>query len=290
MRPCPSPGAASAITPPICRAPAADGAWWGPDAEGSAPDSRGHGLAGGATSPRGPQCRWDGRLAATQGELDGLASLAVVNQQQIRRALKREPRTDYTLDLDATQIVAEKQEATWTYKGERGYLPMLGHLAENGLVIGEEFREGHEAPASRNLEFTQPCAAQMPKGKRIAHVRADSAAYQAELFNWCGEHKVTCAIGGVQDTAVQAAIAAIPSDQWQPYRDGQLAETVHCMAKTKQAFRLIVLRRPVQQDLFAPRSPAWATHCFRRTETAPSRRLCGGTTSGVRQAKIASKN
>jgi len=192
--------------PPICRAPAADGAWWGPDAEGSAPDSRGRGLAGGATSPRGPQCRCDGRLAATQGEQDGLASLAVVNQQQIRRALKREPRTDYTLDLDATQIVAEKQEATWTYKGERGYLPMLGHLAENGLVIGEEFREGHEAPASRNLEFTQPCAAQMPKGKRIAHVRADSAAYQAELFNWCEEHKVTFAIGGVQDTAVQAAI------------------------------------------------------------------------------------
>ncbi len=194
-------------------------------------------------------------MAATQGEQDGLASLAVVNQQQIRRALKREPRTDYTLDLDATQIVAEKQEATWTYKGERGYLPMLGHLAENGLVLGEEFREGHEAPASRNLEFTQACAAQMPTGKRIAHVRADSAAYQAELFNWCEEHKVTCAMGGVQDTAVQAAIAAIPEDQWHPYRDGQLAETVHGMAKTKHAVRLIVLRRPVQQDLFAPEAP-----------------------------------
>jgi hypothetical protein len=76
------------------------------------------------------------------GEKAGLAGLAVVNQQQIRRALKRESLTDYTLDLDATQIVAEKQEAKWTYKGERGYMPMLGHLAENGLVIGEEFREG----------------------------------------------------------------------------------------------------------------------------------------------------
>ena len=51
------------------------------------------------------------------GDKDGLAGLAIVNQQQIRRALKRESITDYTLDLDATQIVAEKQEAKWTYKG-----------------------------------------------------------------------------------------------------------------------------------------------------------------------------
>jgi len=60
----------------------------------------------------------------------------------------------------------------------------------------------------------------------------------------------------MQDTAVQAAMAAIPEDQWQPYRDGPLAETVHCMAKTKHAFRLIVFRRPVQQDLFAAEAPS----------------------------------
>jgi len=104
------------------------------------------------------------------GEKAGLASLAVVNQQQIRRALKRASMTDDTLDLDATQIVAEKQEAPWTYKGERGYMPMLGHLADNGLVLGEEFREGNEAPVSCNLEFNKACAAQMPKGKRMAHI------------------------------------------------------------------------------------------------------------------------
>ncbi len=67
---------------------------------------------------------------------------------------------------------------------------------------------------------------------------------------------MTFAIGGVQDTAVQAAIAASPDTQGQPYRDGHLAETVHGMAKTTHAFRLIVLRRPVQQDLFAPEAPS----------------------------------
>lgn len=189
------------------------------------------------------------------GDKDGLAGLAVVNQHQVRRALKRETITDYTLDLDATQIVAEKRDAKWTYKGERGYMPMIGHLAENGLVIGEEFREGNEAPAARNLEFIKECAAHMPKKKRIAHVRADSAAYQADIFNWCEEQQMTFAIGGVLDKAVQAAIAAIPEAQWRVYEDGHMAETVHCMHATKKAFRLIVLRRPVQQELFAAESP-----------------------------------
>ncbi len=44
------------------------------------------------------------------GEKVGLVDLAVVNQQQIWRALKRDLITDYTLDFDATQIVAEKQD------------------------------------------------------------------------------------------------------------------------------------------------------------------------------------
>jgi len=33
-------------------------------------------------------------------------------------------------------------------------------------------------------------------------------------------------------------------------RTGTSAETVHCMNKSKQAFRLVVIRRPVQGDLF----------------------------------------
>ena len=112
-------------------------------------------------------------------------------------------------------------------------MPMLGHLAENGLVLGEACRDGNEAPASRNLECTQAGAAQMPTGKRIAPVRADRAAYPAALFKWCEEHTVTVAMGGVQETAVQAAIAALPENQWPSYRDGHLAETVHRLATAR---------------------------------------------------------
>jgi len=31
-------------------------------------------------------------------------------------------------------------------------MPMIGHLAEAGVVIHDEFREGNIAPTSRNLD------------------------------------------------------------------------------------------------------------------------------------------
>jgi len=87
-----------------------------------------------------------------------------------------------TFDIDATAISGQKKEAEMTYKGFKGYMPIVGHLAENGLVIYAEFRQGNVAPAARNLEFIKQCERQMPKGKRIGYIRADAASYQAEIF------------------------------------------------------------------------------------------------------------
>ncbi len=47
-----------------------------------------------------------------------------------------------------------------------------------------------------------------------------------------------------------AAIAALPGAAWSAYRDGEIAETVHCMNGTAKAFRLIVMRRGRQGELF----------------------------------------
>src|SRR5580658_7950100 len=184
----------------------------------------------------------------------GLAGLHRVNRCVFRRLLRDDERTDFTLDIDATQIVAEKREARYSYKGGRGYIPMVVHIAENGRAIDHEFREGNAAPAAGNLEFLQACERAMPKGKKIKAVRADSAAYQAKVFNYCEETGKLFAIGADQDAAVKAAIAIIPQGEWKTFRDGEIAETVHCMNKTGKAFRLIVLRRPREQDLFEDKS------------------------------------
>jgi hypothetical protein len=180
----------------------------------------------------------------------GLSGLERVNRRLLKRAMRYDGLTGYTLDIDATGIEAEKQTAKMTYKGFKGYMPIVGHLAENGFVVGDEFREGNVAPATRNLAFIKYCVRQMPTGKKITALRSDSAAYQAEIINYCEVNGIQFAIGADLDPAVLTAIAAIPENDWKPYKNGSIAETIHCMEKTDTSFRLIVIRRPYQGTLF----------------------------------------
>ena len=53
---------------------------------------------------------------------------------------------DYTLDVDATFIPAGKEESQYSYLNEKGYMPMMAALYENGLFIDDEFREGNDSP------------------------------------------------------------------------------------------------------------------------------------------------
>jgi len=206
----------------------------------------------------------------SMGANGGLSGLEKVNQRLLKRGMKYDGITAYTLDIDATGIVAEKQSAKMTYKGFTGYMPIVGHLAENGLVVGDEFREGNVAPASRNLAFITHCAQQMPTGTRITALRSDSAAYQAEIINYCEGNGIRFAIGADLDPAVLTAIKTIAEDDWKPYRNGSIAETIHCMEKTYEAFRLIVIRRPYQSSFFAYQEASlkYTVIATNRTESA----------------------
>lgn len=187
------------------------------------------------------------RRSGANGSLEGLAA---VNRKVLKRGLKYDGIKGYTLDIDATGIEAEKESARMTYKGYTGYMPIVGHLAENGLVLGDEFRHGNEAPASGNLEFLKYCQKQLPGGKHIKAFRADSAAYQAQIINYCDASGIEYAIGADLDQAVVRQVKSLGSSDWKVYQNGFIAETVHCMNKTKKAFRLVVIRRPVQGRLF----------------------------------------
>lgn len=180
----------------------------------------------------------------------GLEGLEKVNRRLLKRGMKYDGEEGYTLDIDATGIEAEKESAKMTYKGFKGYMPMVGHLAENGLILADEFREGNESPGGGNLEFVKHCEKQLPRGKRIKALRSDSAAYQAEVINYCQEKGIGFAIGADLDKAVVATIEAVKDEDWQPYQNGYIAETVHSMEKTEEAFRLVVIRRPYQGKVF----------------------------------------
>lgn len=187
------------------------------------------------------------------GSGPGLGGLGEVNRGVVDRVLHMEARPDYTLDIDATLIAAEKAAAAWTYKGFPGYAPMVGHLAENGVVVHEEFRAGNDSPGARNLEFLQACAARMPAGKRIARFRSDSAAYQAKVLDYCEDHNIEYAIGADLDAGVRQSLSSVM--EWREYQDGLIGETSHGMEKSRSCFRLIAVKRPSQQSLFVETSP-----------------------------------
>jgi hypothetical protein len=183
----------------------------------------------------------------------GLSGLGSVNLELVHRALSCEERADYTLDIDATLLDSAKRDAAFTYKGFKGYAPMVGHLAENGMVLLDEFREGNDSPGARNLEFLKACVSRMPEGKRIARFRSDSAAYQAKVLDYCDEHDIEFAVGADLDAGVRQSLSSVM--EWREYQDGLIGETSHSMNASKSSFRLIAVKRPSQQSLFVATSP-----------------------------------
>ena len=198
----------------------------------------------------------------------GYAGLSRINQQGVVQRLRQCGVTQHSFDGDATPIVAEKRDAAFTYKGEQGDMPMVGHLAEAGVILHDEFREGNVAPATRNLEFIQASEEKLPKGHCIAHVRLDSAGYQANIFNYCEATDKTFAIGGRLDAPTLKVIEAIPESTWKHYADCSVAETLHSMHETTKAFRLIVVKYKRQAALFddAPHYHVIASNRVESTE------------------------
>jgi len=187
------------------------------------------------------------RRTADRGRLSGLEK---TNRKLLNRALEYDDIKNYTLNIDVTVIEAEKESAKPTYKGFKGYAPIIGHLAENGLIVGEEFREGNIDPALRNLEFYKHCIDQMPAGKSISRLRAGPPSCQADIIDFCDREGVEFAIGGNLDETMLRAINSIPESDWRPYREGYIAETASSFIRTNKTFRIIALLRRYQKKLF----------------------------------------
>jgi len=194
---------------------------------------------------------WTRRMGDLSQGQKGLSGLGSVRDALNHRIIRRDYRAEYTLDGDAMGIYGEKAEAFYTYTGDKGYMPMLGFLYELGICIYDEFREGNVAPAYGHLNFYRECKARMPKGKTIGRYRADSASYQANLINELDQDKVKWGITADMDQAVKAVITLIPDSEWKEPQEGcgyEIAETVHSMNKTKNAFRLVIKREMRRQE------------------------------------------
>lgn len=162
------------------------------------------------------------------------------------------------LDIDATIIQAEKGDSEKTYKGNYGYQPLLGIVADNGMVVGSDFREGNASPQSGLVELIEQCRRNYLQEIKI--VRSDSAGWQKQVVDYCNENNLGFTISADQSTPVLEAVLSIPEEDWSDAVDSdgikesyQIAQTKYCFGSKKREVRLVVKRELLKKqiDLFS---------------------------------------
>ena len=102
------------------------------------------------------------RISATKDKSASRSGLAAVAPHHRKKV---------TLDIDATAVHCEKRSSEFTYKKERGCMPIVGHIAETGMAVAAEFRGGSVSPNARNYEFVRQCERALPRGVAPASTR-----------------------------------------------------------------------------------------------------------------------
>ena len=158
------------------------------------------------------------------------------------------------LDIDATIIQSEKGDAQRTYKGNYGYQPLLGIIAENGMVVGSDFREGNASPQSGLIELIEQCRRNYSQEIKI--VRSDSAGWQKQIVDYCNENNLGFTISADQSTPVLEAVLSIPEEQWSDavaldgIKEGyQIAQTEYSFGSKKRKVRLVVKRELLKKQI-----------------------------------------
>ena len=114
--------------------------------------------------------------------LEGLGRVLATSARQAAGAM--EPQSFGTVDLDGTIIASEKQAALWTYKGFKGYQPLVAAWAETGLVLADEFRDGNVPGDMAPLNCAWTAFAALPRTVTQYAFRGDTACYEGKLLAW----------------------------------------------------------------------------------------------------------
>lgn len=170
---------------------------------------------------------------------------------RLARQTLAEVRGPLTVDLDSSLLEAHKQDALVTYKGFRGYNPLLAWVEEADVFLAGLFREGNSSPQSHIRSLLHYCRKTLGQGRAL-RLRSDSAGYRLDVMDYCVKHGIEYAIGADLDAAVREAIEEIPDGKWQLVVRGKdtflLAETIYAPGRGNNAWdvpacRLIVTKK-----------------------------------------------
>jgi hypothetical protein len=151
-----------------------------------------------------------------------LQGLAKVNRDFVASVQKHRPKTEATLDADATLVHTQKEDALFSYKGYKAYQPFNVWWAEQELVLHTEFRDGNVPAGYEQLRLLKEALAMLPEGVTKVYLRSDTAGYQHDLLRYCekGENKrfgrIEFAIGADVTKEFKKAVAEVEESAWKP--------------------------------------------------------------------------
>jgi hypothetical protein len=147
-----------------------------------------------------------------------LRGLVTVNRDLVASVQMHRPKKDATLDMDATLVHTEKEDALFSYKGHKAYQPHDVYWAEQELVLHSEFRDGNVPAGYDQLRVFRESLDMLPEGVEKVYLRSDTAGYQHDLLRYCekGEHprfgRIEFAIGA--DVTKEFRKAVAEADEW----------------------------------------------------------------------------
>ena len=185
----------------------------------------------------------------------GLQALSQVNKPVMKAALHH--CRGITLDIDATEIISHKADAQWTYNKNQGYMPMVGHIAEVGMVVACDFRTGNTPPSKDNLAFILQCRSALPQDCYIKALRIDSAGYQAKIIKYCEEQAIHYAIRAKMSAGIKEHIETLKEKDWQPliHKNGEASQsqstcrTVHWITGHETPLTLVIQRKAIKGQI-----------------------------------------
>jgi hypothetical protein len=152
--------------------------------------------------------------------LDGLGQVLGCSARQAAAVMG--PMGYGTVDLDGTIIASEKRSAQWTYKGIKGYQPLVAAWAETGLILSDEFRDGNVPGVMAPLACARTAFAALPKSVEHYAFRGDTACYEGSLLRWLDDQereggpagRIEYAVGAPCHVGLAAAMKRVPETAW----------------------------------------------------------------------------
>jgi hypothetical protein len=197
-----------------------------------------------------------------------LKGLIKVNRDFISSVQRHRPKTEATLDMDATIIATQKEDALFSYKGYQAYQPINTYWAEQGLILHTEFRDGNVPAGYEQLRVLKETLDMLPEGIEKVYLRSDTAGYQHDLLKYCEHEKherfgrIEFAIGA--DVTKEFKKAVAEAEEWKPlmkeiqgkmYTTGKewaevcFVPNVIGSSQNGPVYRYLATREPLRQDV-----------------------------------------